>query len=112
VGLDLNDTVLPTPTPGADNTRQAIRFRPTVLHLQDCVSAIEVCDKPVIAALNGFVIGGGVDIASACDVRYASSDAVFSIKVSGDLSDFFALRFKFLANASARPRFGLFALAV
>ena len=35
---------------------------------------------PVIAALHGYVIGGGIDMSSACDIRYASKDAKFTIK--------------------------------
>jgi len=48
--------------------------------LQNCINAIEKCRKPVIAAIHGACIGGAVDIIAACDLRYASSDAYFSIK--------------------------------
>ncbi len=51
-----------------------------VIKLQDCVSAIERCLKPVIAAIHGGCIGGGVDIIAACDLRYCSEDAYFTIK--------------------------------
>ncbi|KAG0245349.1 protein transport protein S31 [Mortierella sp. GBA43] len=45
-----------------------------------CLSAIERCDKAVIAAVHGACIGGGIDITTACDIRYASKDAFFSVK--------------------------------
>ena len=44
------------------------------------MSAIEKCRKPVIVAIHGHCIGGGVDLTSACDIRLASKDAIFSIR--------------------------------
>ncbi len=51
-----------------------------VIKLQDCVTAIERCPKPVIAAIHNGCIGGGVDIIAACDLRYCAEDAYFVIK--------------------------------
>ncbi len=48
--------------------------------IQDCITAIERCRKPVIAAIHGGCIGGGVDIISACDIRYCTEGAYFTIK--------------------------------
>lgn len=48
--------------------------------LQDCVTAIERCRVPVIAAIQGVCFGGGVDIATACDMRYATHDARLCVK--------------------------------
>jgi enoyl-CoA hydratase/carnithine racemase len=48
--------------------------------MQDTVSAVERCRKPVLAAIHGACIGGGIDIATACDIRYCSADAVFSVR--------------------------------
>ncbi len=44
------------------------------------MTAIEKCRKPVIAAIQGHCIGGGVDLTSACDIRIATKDAIFSIR--------------------------------
>ena len=51
-----------------------------IREIQDCISAIEACPVPVIAAVRGGCIGGGLGIASACDLRYATEDAFFTIK--------------------------------
>ena len=40
------------------------------------------CPKPVIAAVHGGCIGGGVDMITACDIRYSTYDAYFQVKVS------------------------------
>jgi enoyl-CoA hydratase/carnithine racemase len=55
-------------------------LRNTILGLQQGMNAVERCRKPVIAAVHGPCIGGGVDLLSACDIRLASQDAVFSIR--------------------------------
>jgi enoyl-CoA hydratase/carnithine racemase len=48
--------------------------------LQDSVSAPEQCKVPVIAAVSGHCIGGAIDVITACDIRYCTDDATFSIK--------------------------------
>jgi enoyl-CoA hydratase len=59
---------------------QARAGRQSVLRLQDAITAVARCPKPVIAAVHGYCIGGGVDLIAACDIRLASADAVFSVR--------------------------------
>ena len=56
------------------------KLRRKILELQDALSAIERCRKPVIAAIHGACFGGGIDLITCCDMRYASSDAYFCVK--------------------------------
>jgi enoyl-CoA hydratase/carnithine racemase len=56
------------------------QLRLFILQGQASFTAVELCRKPVIAAIHGFCIGGGVDLSCACDIRFASRDAVFSIR--------------------------------
>ena len=51
-----------------------------VLRLQDAITAAPAVRKPVIAAVHGYCIGGGVDLIAACDIRLSSADAVFSVR--------------------------------
>jgi enoyl-CoA hydratase len=48
--------------------------------LQDAVTAVAACRKPVIAAVSGWCIGGGLDVIAATDIRLASADARFSVR--------------------------------
>ncbi len=60
--------------------RKREELREEILYLQKQLTAIEQCRKPVLAAIHGLCIGGGVDMITACDMRYCTKDAVFSIK--------------------------------
>jgi enoyl-CoA hydratase len=59
---------------------RARRGRSEVLRLQASITAVAACPKPVIAAVHGYCIGGGVDLIAAGDIRLASADAVFSVR--------------------------------
>lgn len=62
------------------NGKRSEKIRELVLTLQGCITAIEKCSKPVLAAIHNGCIGGGVDIVSACDMRYCTTDTYFTIK--------------------------------
>lgn len=59
-------------------TREALRR--VVLDLQDTLTSLERCRKPVLAAIHGGCIGGGIDLVTCADMRYCSADAYFTIK--------------------------------
>ncbi len=91
VGLDLkamgnmlagggNSEEAGTGTAAASMAARARAARTEVLRLQDAITAVARCPKPVIAAVHGYCIGGGVDLIAACDIRLASADAVFSVR--------------------------------
>lgn len=64
--------------PEGAHGRGALRER--VLELQETFNCLESVRMPVLAAIQGGCIGGGVDMISACDARYASQDAFFCIQ--------------------------------
>ena len=80
-GLDLRAAtaslgpVLTDPSAGA---REA--FLAHLRDLQTSITAVAQCRTPVVAAVEGWCVGGGVDLITACDVRLASADALFSVR--------------------------------
>ncbi|XP_062454280.1 delta(3,5)-Delta(2,4)-dienoyl-CoA isomerase, mitochondrial [Rhea pennata] len=65
---------------GDDVARKAWNLRHKIRQYQESFSVLEQCPKPVIAAVHGACIGGGVDLISACDIRYCTQDAWFQVK--------------------------------
>lgn len=68
------------PDPDEEVTRANARMRGTALHLQDAFTVFERARMPVLVAIQGGCIGGGLDMVSACDMRYATRDAFFSVQ--------------------------------
>ncbi|KAJ1951085.1 hypothetical protein EC988_004153, partial [Linderina pennispora] len=64
----------------ADVARKGYYHRFHIHHWQDCLSAMERCDKPVIAAVHNACFGAGVDFITGCDIRLATEDAYFCVK--------------------------------
>ena len=60
--------------------RARANFRYKVLHLQDTFNAFERARMPVLAAIQGGVVGGAVDMVTAADCRYATENAWFCIE--------------------------------
>jgi len=79
-GLDLNDFAAGLMTSEGEPSRKAEALRRTVLHMQESMSVIDRCRLPVLVAVQGACIGGGIDLISACDIRYCAEDAFFSIQ--------------------------------
>ena len=77
-GLDLEYASRQFP-PSNDPGRAAEARLRHIEWLQDAFSAVEAARPPVIAAIHGGCIGAGVDLASACDLRVASTDAFFQV---------------------------------
>jgi len=63
-----------------DQARSREKLRRLILDLQECLSSIERVRKPVLAAVHGACIGGGIDLITACDMRYCAADARFAVK--------------------------------
>ena len=64
----------------SDRGRTGERLRRHIKFLQDAITAIEHCRKPVIAGIHGACIGAGIDVVTACDIRFCTEDAFFSVK--------------------------------
>ena len=82
VGLDLKEfgggfASVSKSSSKAASSAQAYR---AVREMQASVTSIAQLNVPVIAAVHGYCIGGGVDLIAACDIRLASADATFSVR--------------------------------
>jgi len=60
--------------------RMREKLRELILEMQDTLTSLERCRKPVLAAIHAGCVGGGVDLVSCADMRYCSADAYFTIK--------------------------------
>lgn len=79
-GIDLEMLMAISQDPLKCQGRKNEKLRNTILKLQAPINAIENCSKPVIALIDGGCIGAGVDIISACDLRFCTENAFFTIK--------------------------------
>ena len=79
-GIDLAMLSQITDTANDRAAHQREELRRVILDLQDVITGLETCRKPVLAAIHGACIGAGVDLTCAADMRYCSADANFVIK--------------------------------
>ncbi|OVA09620.1 Crotonase superfamily [Macleaya cordata] len=79
-GIDLKFLNSNTNFQSNDHGRTRERLRREIKGLQAAITALERCRKPVIAGIHGGCIGGGIDLVTACDIRYCTEDAFFSVK--------------------------------
>ncbi|MUL46640.1 crotonase/enoyl-CoA hydratase family protein [Mycobacterium sp. CBMA293] len=81
-GLDLaamGGTLTPMLANGA-LAKERSEFHTELKAMQQSITAVADCRTPTIASIQGWCIGGGVDLISAVDIRYASADAKFSVR--------------------------------
>ena len=81
VGLDFFDVMpkLGINETGPDGARQR-RLHQMIRIMQNSISSLERCRVPVIAAIQGYCLGGAIDLITACDIRFASADAIFGVR--------------------------------
>lgn len=89
VGLDLvafgpaiagGDVAALSGTASGSEVEQRLNTHRQIKTMQRTFSSLADSRKPVIAAVHGYCIGAGVDLTTACDIRLAAEDAVFSVR--------------------------------
>jgi enoyl-CoA hydratase len=81
-GIDLIEMMPALPELREKDQSGATKWQllPRLKELQDAITAVERCSKPVICAIYGFCLGAGLDLATACDIRIGASNALFCVK--------------------------------
>jgi enoyl-CoA hydratase len=78
-GLNLKEAMGLLPDGNASEIKRRQQLGEIIRDFQDCFTQAQRCRKPVIAAVQGWCLGGGLDLATACDMRLAAADAQFAI---------------------------------
>lgn len=81
-GMDLAGmaSMLPTLAEWDRSAAGIAQLLKAISPLQEAMSCIEKCVKPVICAFHGYCIGAALDLGAACDIRLASEDALISLR--------------------------------
>ncbi|SDI24138.1 enoyl-CoA hydratase [Pseudomonas flavescens] len=79
-GIDLSLLAQVASQLDKDVGRNAQTLRRRIIELQASFNAVDACCKPVLAAIQGYCLGGAIDLVSACDMRYCAENAQFAIK--------------------------------
>ncbi|GAA4815107.1 crotonase/enoyl-CoA hydratase family protein [Nocardioides caeni] len=80
-GLDLGEALGTFgPLFGRTDAGGRAGFLDLIRRWQGFIDTVANSSKPTVAAVTGWCVGGGVDLAAACDVRVASADAMFSVR--------------------------------
>ena len=81
-GIDLMGMapMIPTLKNWDMSAKATVKLFKDIFPLQDAMTCVEKCSKPVICAFHGFCIGAALDLGSACDIRLASEDAKISLR--------------------------------
>ena len=82
VGIDLVEMAGALPEISTKDQMGGIKWSllEKIGHLQEALTCIAQCRKPIIAAIHGYCLGAGLDMVTACDIRLCSQDAVFAVK--------------------------------
>ncbi|RZC42031.1 delta(3,5)-Delta(2,4)-dienoyl-CoA isomerase, mitochondrial [Asbolus verrucosus] len=81
-GLDFQDMLKLAPelAEKEDVARKAKILLNFITTYQKSITSLELCRKPVLAAIHSACVGGGVDFITAADMRYSTKDAWFQVK--------------------------------
>lgn len=84
-GLDVqaaseSDAAVQGANSDVDGARTATKMRRHVYEFQECITAVEKCEKPVICILHGISIGLAIDLSSCADIRLCAADTRMAVK--------------------------------